>query len=195
MQSNSIYGQLAPLFEYPGEDYHFRASECLDRMKLQPGSTPGDPQPPSTRLLEEFCAAIESLSIDELQELFTRTFDLNPACTLEIGWHLYGEEYQRGEFLVKMRYQLRERGIEESAELPDHLTHALQLLDRMEPGEASEFGSHCLLPALDKMRAGWRKDHNAFWSLLESAFALLQSRYPYQPDPRPARSPELRVLQ
>ncbi len=41
------------------------------------------------------------------EELYTRTFDLNPVCALEIGWHLFGEDYERGAFLVRMRDQLR----------------------------------------------------------------------------------------
>src|SRR6266568_3182701 len=56
------------------------------------------------------------------QELYVQTFEFNPACTLELGWHLFGENYERGEFLVRMREQLRRHGIAESNELPDHLT-------------------------------------------------------------------------
>ncbi len=191
METETIYGQLARLFEYPGEDYVARARSCAERMRREQS----DEIPEAAVLLEAFSTAIQDLGADELQELFTRTFDLNPVCSLEIGWHLYGEEYQRGEFLVKMRQQLRARDLPESGELPDHLTHALALLDRMEPEEASEFASHCLLPALDKMRAGWQKNHNAYWPLLESLFALLKSRYTYQPLQHLVRVPELRVIE
>jgi len=34
------------------------------------------------------------------------TFDINPACALEVGWHLFGEDYMRGQFLVRMREEL-----------------------------------------------------------------------------------------
>ena len=89
----------------------------------------------------------------ELQELYAATFDLDPHCSLEVGWHLFGENYERGEFLVKMRVELRRLGVGESTELPDHLTHALAALGRMEPQEAAEFATACLFPALDKMCA------------------------------------------
>ncbi len=186
MEAQTIYGKLAPLFEYPGEEHSARARECADAMAAE--------HPEAARLLEEFCAAIQPLSTDDLRELFTRTFDLNPVCTLEIGWQLYGEDYQRGEFLVKMRQQLRARELPESAELPDHLTHALALMDVMEAEETSEFAGQILLPALDKMCQGWQKDHNAFWPLLESVFVLLKSRYSYEPIRRAASVPELTVL-
>ena len=68
-----------------------------------------------------------------LEELYTRTFDINPVCSLETGWHLFGEDYNRGAFLVRMRGLLRQHGIEEGAELTDHLESALRVLSVMEP--------------------------------------------------------------
>jgi nitrate reductase molybdenum cofactor assembly chaperone len=187
MNATSIYERFAKLFEYPGEDYRANAEECLTALQGEHSM--------ASESFEEFCAPIRNLSTDDLRELFTRTFDLNPMCTLEIGWQLYGEDYQRGEFLVKMREQLREYGLRESGELPDHLSHALILLAHLEPDEAAEFAGGYLLPALDKMRTSWREDRNAFAALLESAFQQLRSEYPYDPSRMPIRKPELPILQ
>jgi nitrate reductase molybdenum cofactor assembly chaperone len=187
MEEKSIYEQFAKLFEYPGEDYHANTEQCLAALRRERSEAAAS--------LEEFCAPIRSLNTDELRELFTRTFDLNPMCTLEIGWQLYGEDYQRGEFLVKMREQLREYDLRESGELPDHLTHALVLLAHLEPEEAAEFAGEYLLPALDKMRTSWRENRNAFAALLESAFLQLRGEYPYDPSRMPVRKPELPILQ
>lgn len=187
MDATLIYEQFAKLFEYPGDDYRANAEECLAALRLEHSE--------ASESFEEFCAPIRDLNTDDLRELFTRTFDLNPMCTLEIGWQLYGEDYQRGEFLVKMREQLREYSIPESGELPDHLTHALVLLAHLEPDEAAEFAGGFLLPALDKMRASWRENRNAFAALLESAFLRLSSEYPYDPARMPVRKPELPILQ
>jgi len=175
------------LFEYPGEDYGANAEQCLTALHGERSE--------ASAAFEEFCAPIRGLSADDLRELFTCTFDLNPMCTLEIGWQLYGEDYQRGEFLVKMREQLREYGLRESGELPDHLSHALLLLARLEPEEAAEFAGGYVLPALDKMRTGWREGRNAFAALLESAFLRLRSQFPYDPARMPIRKPELPILQ
>lgn len=187
MSNENIYEGLAALFSYPNEEFHLHAEKCLRDMDGEPTE--------AAEKLREFCAATEGLTAEELQELFTRTFDLNPLCTLEIGWQLYGEDYQRGEFLVKMRQQLREYDLRESGELPDHLSHALMLLGTLEPEEAAEFAGSYLLPAIDKMRGAWHENRNAFAALLESAFALLKSRYPYDPARTPARVPKLQVLQ
>lgn len=186
MEPETIYGQLAALFEYPGEGYRERVRTCAAAMVIE--------QPEAASLYEQFRGEIDGLSTDELQELFTRTFDLDPACTLEIGWQLYDEDYRRGEFLVQMRQGLREKGLPESTELPDHLTHALALLGRLEPDEAPEFAGRFLLPALDKMLAAWKKNRNAYAALVESVFMLLKSRFAYEPERRPVRVPELRVL-
>ncbi len=187
MSGENIYARLAGLFSYPEKNYRLHADECLQALDTAPVEVFED--------FQKFRAGIEGLSTEELQELFTRTFDLNPICTLEIGWQLYGEDYQRGEFLVKMRQHLREYGVQESGELPDHLSHALALLAELEEAEAAEFTSRYVLPAIDKMRGAWRENRNAFAALLESAFALLKSRFPYDPARTPAHLPELRVLQ
>ncbi|HEV2523238.1 MAG TPA: nitrate reductase molybdenum cofactor assembly chaperone [Candidatus Acidoferrales bacterium] len=187
MEVKSIYEQFAKLFEYPGEDYHANAEQCLAALRRERSEAAAS--------LEEFCASTRDLSTDDLRELFTRTFDLNPMCTLEIGWQLYGEDYQRGEFLVKMREELREADLRESGELPDHLSHALVLLAHLEPEEAAEFAGGYVIPALDKMRTTWREDRNAFAALLESAFLQLRSEYPYDPARMPVRKPELPILQ
>ncbi len=51
-----------------------------------------------------------STQLWEVEEAFTRTFDVNPACALEVGWHLFGEEYTAAMFLVRMREELRKHG-------------------------------------------------------------------------------------
>ena len=72
---------------------------------------------------------IGPMPLHERQELFIQTFDLSPVCSLEMGWHLFGENYDRGLLLVKMRQLLRLHEIAESTELPDHLTNGLRLPD------------------------------------------------------------------
>lgn len=186
MSAKSICERFAKLFEYPGEDYRANAEECLTALQGEHSA--------ASAPLEEFCAPIRDLSTDDLRELFTRTFDLNPMCTLEIGWQLYGEDYQRGEFLVKMREQLREFDLRESGELPDHMCHALVLLAHLEPDEAAAFAGGYLLPALDKMRTSWRENRNAFAALLESAFLRLCGEYPYDPAKMPIQKSELPIL-
>ena len=140
------YEHFAKLLNYPDDDYFATAQLSGEDAK--------EFCVEAEQYLREFHLRIGGRTTEQLQELFVQTFDLNPACVLEIGWHLYGDNYDRGAFLVKTREQLRCHGVAESGELPDHLTHVLALLARMEPVEASAFAAQSVIPALDKMLAG-----------------------------------------
>jgi nitrate reductase delta subunit len=120
------------------------------------------------------------------QELYVQTFEFNPACTLEIGWHLFGENYERGEFLVRMREQLRRHRIAESTELPDHLTHLLPLIACMEHGEAAQFVGEFILPALTKIRSAIHD--NAYELVIAGIAEKLESDFPDAPR-RPTQLP------
>jgi nitrate reductase delta subunit len=142
-------------------DSFARATECLSRLVVYPGTN-------LQRLIDECVVAMSAfdpalgarirdfrdrtagLSLAELEEIYIQTFDMNPTCTLDLGWQLFGEDYNRGLFLVKVRQEMRRLGIEESHELPDHLTNVLHVLSRMGRDKAEDFARSCVLPALEK---------------------------------------------
>jgi nitrate reductase delta subunit len=150
---------LARLFDYPGPDYHRLLRDSRSEMTAED--------------LEGFAAAISPLSTAELEELYTRTFDLNPDGSLDIGWHLFGEDYARGEFLVHLRQQARRYGVPETSELPDHLTRVLPLLAAMPPEEAAEFQERFLLPALGKIAKTIGDSGNPYAKLIAGLQRLL----------------------
>ena len=84
---------------------------------------------------------------------------------LEVGWHLYGEDYHRGAFLVRMRGLLREHGVPEETELPDHLTHVLPVLGRLDDARAEALARGYVLPALVKMLDGFGEKRNPYRQL------------------------------
>jgi nitrate reductase molybdenum cofactor assembly chaperone len=135
---------------------------------------------------EELASQLKYPDDPAMQELYVQTFEFNPACTLEIGWHLFGENYERGEFLVRMREQLRQRGIAESTELPDHLTLLLPLIARMEHGEAAQLAGEFILPALAKIRSAIHD--NAYEPVIAGIAERLEADYPDAPR-RPAQLP------
>ena len=121
-----------------------------------------------------------------MQELYVQTFEFNPACTLEIGWHLFGENYERGEFLVRMRERLRHYGIPETSDLPDHLRHLLLLIGRAKHQEAAELAGQFVLPALGKIREALHD--NVYEPLIAAIEAKLEADYPDAPR-RPVHLP------
>jgi nitrate reductase assembly molybdenum cofactor insertion protein NarJ len=114
-----------------------------------------------------------------MQEVYVQAFEFNPACTLEIGWHLFGENYERGEFMVHMREQLRRHGIAESTELPDHLTHLLPLIGRMDCAEAADLAGQYVLPALGKIKDAL-KGH-VYGPVIAGIEAKLEADFPNAP--------------
>jgi len=181
--SRRIYQSFAALLKYPASDYHALVWECL-------ACVPRDCAPD----ISEFAAPVLGMTVAELQESFTSVFDLNPKCALELGWHLFGEKYERGLLLVRMRSELRRHGIPESRELPDHLTHALLLLGSMDREQAGDFAGAIVLPALAKLLAAMDEARNPYVHLMRAIDRFLRAEFPDAASAA-AATPSLVVLQ
>jgi len=161
----TLFDELGELLRYPGADYLSR----LDRACAE--SEPDE----SRALLQQFRAQAAAMSPQELQELYTRTFDLSPLCSLEVGWQLYGEDYARGSFLVYVRSKLREHGLAERGELPDHLANVLPLIGRLPREQAEEVREGAALPALRKMLQPFADKTNPYADLLRAVAGALRT--------------------
>ncbi len=166
------YNALASLLAYPGGDYRQQLALAIEVVPPNAGAD-----------VVRFAAEIGGLSTEQLQELFTQTFDLSPLCSLELGWHLFGENYERGLLLVRMRDELRRAGIAESTELPDHLTHALMLLASMDHMRAADFAAAVVLPALMKMLDAVKAQTTPYNHLLRALAGSLHQDFPEIPLP------------
>lgn len=114
----------------------------------------------------------------EMEELYTRTFDIQAVCPLDVGYVLFGEDYKRGHFLVKMRELHEAYGNDCGTELADHLPNILRLLPLMpDPGEAGEFVNRLLLPAVEKMLEGFSDHGNLYAGVLAATRDILQQDY------------------
>ena len=51
-------------------------------------------------------------ALDEVQEVFTRSFDVQSITTLGVGYVMFGDDYKRGEMLVNLNRELRDAGID-----------------------------------------------------------------------------------
>ena len=159
--------RVAAILIYPEADYAACVQLCME------AATPAE-----RALLAGFAANIRALKVEEAQELFTRTLDLNPVCSLEMGWHLFGENYDRGLLMVRMRSELRRHRIAETGELPDHLAHALPLLEHMAPPDAEDFAGAIVAPALEKMLASFAGKQNPYECVLQAVMAHLERDFP-----------------
>ncbi|MBM4169341.1 MAG: nitrate reductase molybdenum cofactor assembly chaperone [Ignavibacteria bacterium] len=176
MNGSGFYTSLARLLEYPTEDFRERLSACvamIDRALGDDRAMMSD----CRKSFTPFERAVSSLSTEEAQELYTRTFDISPVASLEVGWHLYGEAYERGAFLVRMRELLRSVGIQEATELPDHLSYLLCAVERLEAESATRIVQTYLIPAVEKMLAGFKDEANPYRHLLETIEIVLHHHH------------------
>jgi nitrate reductase delta subunit len=155
---SDTYEQLAGLLEYPDAKWDTKMT--------------GD-------LVNEFESSIGPLSLSELQELYTRTFDLNPACALEVGYHLFGENYKRGEFLANLRETEAPFELGQAQQLPDYLPVLLRLLPKLDDQELrSSLIAECLIPGIEKMLGSLKETDNPYRSLLAAVRSTLQTEAP-----------------
>lgn len=157
-----IYDLFGRMLSYPEADYQAVVAESRALLGAAAAADVG-----------VFADRLQPLSVGDLQELFTMTFDLNPVSSPEVGWHLHGETYERGEFMVRARQLLRDCGIRESGELPDHLCHLLPALPRLPPAAARTLIGETILPALEKMIAPLAARDNPFDLLLNGIRRVL----------------------
>jgi nitrate reductase molybdenum cofactor assembly chaperone NarJ/NarW len=156
------YDNLAALIEYPGANWHSQLAAIA-----------------AEDLFSEFRSRIATLSLSEAQELYTRTFDLNPVCALEIGYHLFGENYKRGEFLAHLRETEAPFELGQENQLPDYLPVLLRLLTKLKDEDLrSSLVSECLIPALDKLLTSLKESDNPYRFLLEALRTTLQAEVP-----------------
>jgi nitrate reductase delta subunit len=173
VNSPQRYDRLAVLLNYPDEgDFAAELGDCI--AALEPS------HPAAAEQLTPLRDRVRDMTLEEVQEMYTRTFDINPVCSLEVGWHIYGEDYARGALLVKMREQLREMNLPESVELPDHLTHVLALLGRLDGEAGDDFAGRYVLPALEKMIAGLQSPETPYLALLRAVEAVVKQDHPVE---------------
>ena len=141
---SEILDALAELFEYPREGHGARVRALVERVVQRMPAAAPDLAP-----LAEFAA---SSTLGDCEEVYVRTFDANAERALEVGWQVFGEQYERGAFLVDLRGRMRALGVAETTELPDHLTQVLRLLGRMEVLDARTLIPRAVAPSLERVR-------------------------------------------
>ena len=137
-----------------------------------------------------------SLAPPATQERYVATFDMNPACSLDVGWHLYGDAPERGAFLATLREDLTRARVEERGDLPDHLPTLLRLIPREDDRSASQLAG-LIAPAVARLRDVLMAEGNPFAEVLDAVARMLGGRVtaerdvsPQQHGVRPPRSSE-----
>ena len=160
---------LAELFGYPRAEFSFAVERVYVLLQHD--------VPLAAREISQFAERTERLALEQLEEIYTRTFEINSKCAPEIGWHLFGEEFTRGMLLVRLREELARYGIPETTELPDHISHVLRLVAAMPREEADRFVPSCVFPALRKMRQSAERMGSPYSHLIAALEELVRHEW------------------
>ena len=151
METLRHYDRFADLFDYPGRDYPGRVQRAQEIVTSRyPNAVAG--LDALARALPSDGGPLSEEALYEVQEIFTRSFDVQAITTLGVGYVIFGDDYKRGELLVNLNRELRDAGIKTGTELPDHLPTVLRLLSVWQDSElVAEFVEEILHPALEMM--------------------------------------------
>ncbi len=140
----SNYDLIADLFDYPQKGYFEKITKVHDFLEKT--------NPKAASHIKFFLNLIPKDHLDEIQELFTRSFDVQSITTLDVGYVLFGDDYKRGELLANLTREHRDAGIDTGIELADHLPNMLRLIAKMQDQELMrELVREIIFPALKKM--------------------------------------------
>lgn len=130
----------------------------------------------------------------EPEERYTALFDLSPVCTLHVGYHLFGDAYQRGALLAGLAAEMRRAEVpQKQGELPDFLPSLLRLVARTrEAADRARLVDLVLRPGLSRMAAALAESE-APWApvvrALPAALAPLGAGLPPPEIAAPAPAP------
>ncbi len=135
---------LASLFEYPDADYPDRVRDIKDILSGRYSD--------ATAELERFIELLPVNDLQKMQELFTRSFDVQAVTTLDVGYVLFGDDYKRGILLANLNREHRNAGIDTGTELADYIPNLLRLMAVIEDEEVLRDLAYAILaPALLEM--------------------------------------------
>ena len=134
------YSEVAELFDFPGPELAGRGRTLLGFLR--------ENYPDAALELEHFLDAIPVSTLD-LQELHTRTFEVQALTTLDIGYVLFGDDYKRGALLSNLNQEHARAGNDCRGELADYLPNLLRLIPKLEDQDLlDELVEQILVPAL-----------------------------------------------
>ncbi len=138
------YQILADMFDYPTSGYPVRVKIAAEAIR--------ENYPEAYREVETFRTMLPEDDLYAMEELYTRSFDVQAITTLDVGYVLFGDDYKRGELLSNLNREHHQAGNNCRGELADHLANLLRLIPRLKDEElVEELVSQIVVPALKQM--------------------------------------------
>ncbi len=142
---------FAGMLAYPNAGLPRAAADCVDAI--------GASDPLAAAMVRDFADYAASTPLARLEEAYTSVFDLDPKCTLYVGYHVFGESYKRSAFLLGLNEHFGAQQYTPKGEVPDHLSVVLSCLAASgDEALDRELVTVAVLPALDKMTGRLKTD-------------------------------------
>ncbi len=142
MLDTRTFDLIAEALEYPTEHTPALTNEAAENTS----------NPPLADALGDLATWLDGRDLDEVREVYTRMFDLSPVCTMNVGYHVFGDTYARGALLAGLVTEMRGVGLDPGNELPDYLPNLLRLAGRLSDEEDIDLMiRNLIVPGLDRM--------------------------------------------
>jgi nitrate reductase delta subunit len=166
--SRNLYRLFAELVEDPTPLLSDRVNKCTSLLIPF--------QREAADLMRGFKTFLHQTSLDRMEQIYTRTFDLPGICYPYVGYHLFGDGSHRRMFLSGLKEHYKVRHFFPGNELPDHLGVMLRFLASNEDEEErEELIFLCIIPALKKMLEGFEDGDNPYEGVLRALLLTVQS--------------------
>jgi nitrate reductase delta subunit len=163
-------------------------AEALEALPEMEEAAAGLSDPRSRERLSHFMALLKEQSLLKLQEHYTAVFDMDPAASLNLTYHLLGDREDRGRTLAELLETYLQAGFEPAVnELPDFLPLLLEFIAAVPQAETHAPILRCLaaVPAL----AGRLKETGSLYAVpLELLCGVFPETTDVPPSPAGATS-------
>ncbi len=168
VMDKSLYTRFAELLEYPTEGIKLKVDECVKAL----GKDTRYPHE-IVHELEKFQKDLKEMPLDDLQGVYSYTFELSGDFTLDMGYHLY-DGFKRSNKLTAIRAMYNENHFpyEQFAkgELPDHLPLLLHFLGFVQDEALKkDFRESFVIIAMEKLVRAFERNHQNIYSHLITA--------------------------
>lgn len=117
------YEQIADILYYPRATFKKKVMEVQEYLDKA--------YPNAGQELRPFSDFVNQATQNEIEELYTRSFEVQAITAMDLGYMLFGDDYKRAKLLVSLNREIIDAGIDTQDELADHLPNVLKLLPKM----------------------------------------------------------------
>lgn len=146
MKKFEHYKLFAELFKYPSGEFVAKVAECQAKLDKD--------YPDAAVQLQVFSDYMNQSDDDLREELYTKTFDVQPICYLDLGYVIFGEDYKRGAFLLHMQNEQKQLENDCGTDLSDNICNVLTLIAKHKDEKfVNELATQIIIVGVKKMIA------------------------------------------